>query len=510
MLSVACGKFNCKNLHPMLRTRMRRILWSSKSSKRFTFLTTFLIFATIFGIVNYYQAAKHYAEQRRFEDEQNLATHVFIPRPVRYQAEGELPVPEPNKNDTKIAVVVMSATRSAAVKNHVSQLLKYRKNPADFPIIISQDGDNLGVTNVIQSFVNETAFVNFIHHKERTGVGSAIQKSAKNYFFIAQHYKFALDKVFNEFGYKTAIITEDDLDIAEDFFSYFQSTRHLLYDDPSIWCISAWNDNGAASLVDRSHSEGLYRTDFFPGLGWMLTSETWNELSVKWPEAYWDDWLRRQDIRRNRVCIRPEVSRTAHNNKLAGKGSSNGMYKKFLASIGLPDYPIDFSLIDMERLKKKNYDPYFGSLVLSTKELSLQELLSKKKPLDQNYSYRVLYKNPKEYRQLAKTYSLMIDIRSGMARTAYYGIVPFRIDGAKVYAVHGDLDLTKPLGSEPSSKLYSDEWDKMTRYLDFAEFYCKPSKWRGKCDPNDPEMILWFKNRGQTKRLKSWGEMIVI
>lgn len=30
----------------------------------------------------------------------------------------------------------------------------------------------------------------------------------------------------------------------------------------------------------------LYRSDFFPGLGWMLAKPTWDELSPKWPKAY--------------------------------------------------------------------------------------------------------------------------------------------------------------------------------------------------------------------------------
>lgn len=30
----------------------------------------------------------------------------------------------------------------------------------------------------------------------------------------------------------------------------------------------------------------LYRSDFFPGLGWMLTKSIWDELSPKWPKAY--------------------------------------------------------------------------------------------------------------------------------------------------------------------------------------------------------------------------------
>ena len=30
----------------------------------------------------------------------------------------------------------------------------------------------------------------------------------------------------------------------------------------------------------------LYRTDFFPGLGWMLTKNLWIELKPKWPLKY--------------------------------------------------------------------------------------------------------------------------------------------------------------------------------------------------------------------------------
>lgn len=54
----------------------------------------------------------------------------------------------------------------------------------------------------------------------------------------------------------------------------------------------------------------LFRSDFFPGLGWMLTRTLWEELGPTWPGAYWDDWLRHPNQRKNRGCIRPEVSRS--------------------------------------------------------------------------------------------------------------------------------------------------------------------------------------------------------
>uniref|UniRef100_A0A1I7Y3D4 Alpha-1,3-mannosyl-glycoprotein 2-beta-N-acetylglucosaminyltransferase n=1 Tax=Steinernema glaseri TaxID=37863 RepID=A0A1I7Y3D4_9BILA len=162
---------------------------------------------------------------------------------------------------SETAVLVMSATRQAALKNHLEQLLRFRPKHSPMPIIISQDGTTESVTHLATLYANSSANIFFIHHKNRTGVGSPAQKAAKNYFYISQHYKWALDRVFMEMGYKTVIITEDDLDIAEDFFSYFAATRRILLEDSSLWCISAWNDDDAASVTDRSKNDfGLYKT----------------------------------------------------------------------------------------------------------------------------------------------------------------------------------------------------------------------------------------------------------
>ena len=37
-------------------------------------------------------------------------------------------------------------------------------------------------------------------------------------------------------------VLEEDLDVSQDFFSFFSQTVRLLEEDPSIYCISAWND----------------------------------------------------------------------------------------------------------------------------------------------------------------------------------------------------------------------------------------------------------------------------
>lgn len=131
----------------------------------------------------------------------------------------------------------------------------------------------------------------------------------KGYFKIARHYLWGLKQIFRTFNHTAVIIVEgqsycvtrmkeprplrflfycypDDLDIAPDFYSYFAATYDLLLKDPTLWCVSAWNDNGKAKLVDTENgSPILYRSDFFPGLGWMITKNLWEELEPKWPKS---------------------------------------------------------------------------------------------------------------------------------------------------------------------------------------------------------------------------------
>ena len=68
------------------------------------------------------------------------------------------------------------------------------------------------------------------------------------------------------------IIIEEDLDVSLDFFSYFSQTLHLMDQDPSIYCISAWNDQG----YDHSCQDPtlLYRVETMPGLGWYGDNST--------------------------------------------------------------------------------------------------------------------------------------------------------------------------------------------------------------------------------------------
>ena len=73
---------------------------------------------------------------------------------------------------------------------------------------------------------------------------------------------------------------------------------HVLVAYDSLKLVSAWNDNGFRERIEDP--SGFHRSEFFPGLGWMMTRQFWEELHPKWPDAFWDDWLRDNENRRNR------------------------------------------------------------------------------------------------------------------------------------------------------------------------------------------------------------------
>lgn len=135
------------------------------------------------------------------------------------------------------------------------------------------------------------------------------------------------------------LFMEEDLEVAPDFFSYFAAFAPVLARDKSLLCVSAWNDHGQSGRA-LNHTE-LYRTDIFPGLGWMMTAELAKELTASWPNGYWDEYMREPKVRKGRQCIFPEVPRTHTFGKV---GTSGGQFfDQHLAVMLLNKEPIDWS-----------------------------------------------------------------------------------------------------------------------------------------------------------------------
>ncbi|CAN7936964.1 unnamed protein product [Ixodes hexagonus] len=328
--------------------------------------------------------------------------------------------------DKPVIAVLLFACNRVTVKRPLDQLIQYRPSKEQFPIIVSQDCNHAMTTNVIKAYGNELTLIRQPDQSDIPLVGK--EKKFKGYYKIARHYGWALNKTFHDLMYDTVIIVEDDLELSVDFFEYFSALYPILKNDPTLYCVSAWNDNGKAGLVAED-SEQLHRSDFFPGLGWMLTKDLWLELQTKWPKSFWDDWIRQPEQRKERACIRPEVSRT----KTFGKiGVSNGLFfEKHLKFIQLNKKFVPFLSKDLSHLKKDNYDVAFVKEVYGCPSVTLTQLL--KGNLDTKGPVRVTYTSKELFKNIAKKLAIMDDFKSGVPRTGYRGVVSLMFKGRRVY-----------------------------------------------------------------------------
>jgi alpha-1,3-mannosyl-glycoprotein beta-1,2-N-acetylglucosaminyltransferase len=300
------------------------------------------------------------------------------------------------------------------------------------PIIISQDGSNPKVTNVIQDFQSSFSKMGIplVHLQHK----SALRRGSNSYKALAVHYGWALQQVFAGQATDAAasvppqrvIILEEDIHVAVDFFGYFSAMATVLDEDPSLLAVSAFNDNGFQSHV--KDPTRVLRSDFFPGLGWMMSRRLWdNELSLKWPTGYWDDWLREPDQRQGRHVLRPEVSRTFH---FGVKGGASGnQFGNRLGKVMLNPTPVDWSAQQDDLSKHLLVDQFnadYWSLIQAA-----QPADSMPAALDacQNGNVRLEYKSWLEFQRFAGRLELMDDEKAGIPRTGYKGVVETRPHG---------------------------------------------------------------------------------
>ena len=183
---------------------------------------------------------------------------------------------QPLRAQAKIALLVLFYNRRDYLRQTMESILK--RVPRDnFPIVLSQDGDVEGMADFVRQQYVEPGLAIHVQRRERR----VRRGPMKTYKYIADHYRFALGQVFDVLRFDTAVVLEDDMLVAPDFFEYFAALAPMLHADESLLCVSAWNDNGLEGLVDpASEREAgeLRRTSVFPGLGWMLTRALWDQV----------------------------------------------------------------------------------------------------------------------------------------------------------------------------------------------------------------------------------------
>lgn len=315
------------------------------------------------------------------------------------------------------AVVIMACNRADYLERTVKSVLKYQSSVASkFPLFVSQDGSHPAVKEKALSFDQLT----YMQHLDYEPVHTERPGELIAYYKIARHYKWALDGLFYKHNFSRVIILEDDMEIAPDFFDYFESTAALLDKDKSIMAVSSWNDNGQKQFVHDP--KVLYRSDFFPGLGWMLARSTWDELSPKWPKAYWDDWLRLKENHKDRQFIRPEVCRTYN---FGEHGSSLGQFfKQYLEPIKLNDVLVDWKSMDLNYLMEDKYIKHFADIVKKAKPIRGTDLVLKARNIGGDV--RIQYNDQPDFERIARQFGIFEEWKDGVPRTAYKGIVVFR------------------------------------------------------------------------------------
>ncbi|XP_030053328.1 alpha-1,3-mannosyl-glycoprotein 2-beta-N-acetylglucosaminyltransferase [Microcaecilia unicolor] len=333
---------------------------------------------------------------------------------------------EPSPAEPLIPVLVIACDRST-VRRCLDKLIQYRPSKERFPIVVSQDCGHQETAQVIASYGSEVVHIKQPNLNEIPVPPD--HRKFQGYYKISRHYHWALGQVFRVLKYRAAIVVEDDLEVAPDFFEYFQATFPLLMEDKTLWCVSAWNDNGKEQMVDSKHPETLYRTDFFPGLGWLLLAELWDELEPKWPKAFWDDWMRHPDQRKERACIRPEISRTM---TFGRKGVSHGQFfDQHLKFIKLNDRFVPFTELNLTYLIKESFERTFLEEVYGAPELRVEELQgNQRRALG---AVRVQYSTREAFKAFAKALGAMDDLKAGVPRAGYRGVVTFLFRSRRVY-----------------------------------------------------------------------------
>ena len=319
------------------------------------------------------------------------------------------------------------------------------------PIIISQDGNDSGVKAVIDAYrdafeINLGIPLYRLEHMQPPPDDNTEEKNfwdsdSKPYKDLAIHYGWALEQTFSGAAYeldtrhdrrfskpplpKRVVIIEEDIEVGLDFFSLMNATADLLDEDKTLLAVSGYNDNGKAQVV--GDSKRLVRSDFFPGLGWMMPRRVWDgeethpnaALKLDWaPNGYWDDWLREPNIRCGRQILRPEMSRSYHFGNMHGV-TQNGINNQIL----LDRVDVQWEKEDLSYLKPEWFAESYWRRVSNAKFVSTA---ADAKFYIAHSDVRIVYTSFAEFESLAVDFDIKSDEKAGMVRTGYEGIVEVR------------------------------------------------------------------------------------
>jgi alpha-1,3-mannosyl-glycoprotein beta-1,2-N-acetylglucosaminyltransferase len=332
----------------------------------------------------------------------------------------KLPPPSPTRSNAVLPIVLFCYNRAEYLRQTLTTLFARRTEPHLHPVVISQDGADAAVAKVANSF----PIAKLLQRLDRSLPSDMKFPQFAVYYHISLHYGVGLRQTFDLFPDAPGVIVlEEDISIAPDALSFFRATLPLLLNDTSLMAVSAFNDNGAGPGHEPK-VDALHRSDFFPGLGWLMPRRIWNELGPKWADSFWDDWVRNPEQRLGRQFIRPELSRT---HTFGERGASGGQfYKEHLEGNSMNELPFDWEAQDLSYFRRRlrqlsgQFDSWRAPLTRSAIVVAIDHA---------NSTVMLFTTRMDSLFALHATCTLMEDEKNGVPRTGYRGVVLFRVEG---------------------------------------------------------------------------------
>ncbi|PAA49065.1 hypothetical protein BOX15_Mlig021685g1 [Macrostomum lignano] len=342
----------------------------------------------------------------------------------------------PEQNQGRDIAVVVLAARRPEVHQVVNQLLA-QKPASGFRLLMSLDGTEKQTTAVLQQIKsNEVKLLRLADDKSRN-----FTASSDSYVKIARHYLRVLDYLILKLNFSYVILMEDDMLIAPDFYQYFRSLRRALDSDESIFCVSAWNDNGQIGLVTED-PQLLHRTDFFPGLGWMINRRHWLQIREFWPKTQYDDFLRHYMMNNSLVCVRPELSRTFNIGRNGGRSSEPGksyaygdiFYHNYLSRMALNTFNVTLTKSAIDKVIGRSADHDLDKFARSLPAMNVSQLLSM--PVQElPPAVRLRYATVNDFIELALSIGAIPEVWFGAPRASILSISMVSVRGSRVFIV---------------------------------------------------------------------------
>uniref|UniRef100_A0A915B6I9 Alpha-1,3-mannosyl-glycoprotein 2-beta-N-acetylglucosaminyltransferase n=1 Tax=Parascaris univalens TaxID=6257 RepID=A0A915B6I9_PARUN len=226
------------------------------------------------------------------------------------------------RKQKRIAVIVISCYRTALLRRVLNDISRLLPKSGKFGAFVSLGCDNSDTRQITEQFTNivliQPQRLDSSREINSTGYGEELsaaflarittehRKSLLEHgkrdelIRISAQYKYALNVVFDVFAYDYAILIE--------------------------------------------------------GVGWMISSLTWSDLSYQWAELFWDEWLRMKMHDQGKVCIRPEISRIAIADDSSSREARRETEPYGFKAVTLNVEPFNFTAANLDYLIREHYD----------------------------------------------------------------------------------------------------------------------------------------------------------